>query len=64
MRTFLLRRLGLIGAQQTIFQGSAVKTSDDGLHFFRVGGVDEGEPFRFLRFRVADYLDIVVDKVF
>ena len=58
------RRLGLIGAQQSIFEGCAVETADDEVHLFRVRGVDESESFGFLSLRIADYLHVVVDEVF
>ena len=59
-----LRRLSRIGAQQTIFERSAIKPADDGAHLLLVWRLDKSESLRLLRFRVANYLDRVSDKVF
>jgi len=62
--TFRSRRLGLIGAQQAVFQRRAIKAADDQVHLFRVGCVDECESLGLLRLGIADYFDIVVYEVF
>jgi len=56
------RRLRLVRSQEAILERCTVKTSDDGIHLFRVGRVDEGKAFRLLCFWVADDFDIVIDK--
>ena len=54
----------MVGPKQPVFQRRTVETADDQVHLFRVGRVDKGETLRFLRFRIADYLDVIVDEVF
>ena len=54
----------MIGAQKAIFEGGAIESADDGVHFFRVRGVDECESLGFLRFRVPNHFDVVVYEVF
>jgi hypothetical protein len=63
-RTLRFRRLRLIGAQQPVFEWSAVETADDGVHFFRVRSVDECEPLRFLRLGISNHFHVVVYEVF
>src|SRR5689334_2189248 len=52
-------RLSRISAQQTVFERGAIKPADNGVHFLLVWRFDKSESLRFLRFRVADDLDIV-----
>ena len=61
---FTLRRLCGIGAQQSIFEGCAVKPANDGLHL--VGGrcLDKSEALGFLRFVVADHLYGIGHEIF
>jgi len=61
---FRLRRLSLISAQHPVFQRCAIEAADDGLHFFRIRCVDEGEALRLLRFGVANDFYVIVDEVF
>ena len=53
----------MIGAEQAIFERSAIKAADDQIHLFRIGCVDERETLRFLRFGVADHFDVVENQV-
>jgi hypothetical protein len=62
--TLRLGRLRLIGAQQPVFEWSAIETADDGVHFFRVRSVDECETLRFLRLGISNHFHVVVYKVF
>src|SRR5260370_18267875 len=57
-----LRRLCLVRPKEEVLKSCAVETANDGGHLLRVRRVDEGEPFRFLCFRVADDFDIVENK--
>jgi len=57
-------RLSLIGSEQPVFQWRAVETTNDQVHLFRIGGIDERESLGFLRFGIANYFDVVVNKVF
>ena len=59
-----LGRLGGIGAEQTVFEGSAIEAADDRVHFFCVGGIDESEAFGFLSFGITDDLDGVGHQTF
>jgi len=54
----------LIGAQQTILKRGAIEPADDGVHLFRVGGVNEGESLGFLGLGIPDHLHVVVDEIF
>jgi hypothetical protein len=56
-------RLSLIGAKQAVFERSAIEPADDGIHFFRVRGIDESEALRFLGLRIPNHLDIIVHEV-
>src|SRR4026209_389418 len=59
-----LGRLGGIGAEHTVFEGSAIEAANDRVHFFCVGGIDESEAFGFLSFGITDDLDGVGHQTF
>src|ERR1035438_10144702 len=49
-------RLSGISAQQAVFQGSPIKSADDGLHLIAGGRFDEREAFGLLGFVISDHL--------
>src|SRR6266446_8285739 len=63
-RGLALGGLRRVGAKQLAFERCTVKAADDGLHFFRRGGLHKREAFRLLRLVVADHLDGIRYQVF
>src|SRR5262249_55804886 len=61
---FALGRLSGVGTKKAVFERSAVKTADDGLHFVVGGCLDKCEALGFLGFVVADHFDSVGDEIF
>ena len=62
--TLGFRRLGGVGAEQTIFERGSIKAADDRVHFFVVWGVDESEALGFLSFGISDDLNSVGNQAF
>ena len=54
-----LGRLCRICPEEAIFERRAIEAADDGVHLFRIGGIDECEALRLLCFGVANYFDCV-----
>src|SRR5262245_22486902 len=57
-------RLSRVGAEEAVFEGSAVETADDGLHLIGGGRFDESETLGLLGFVIANYFDGVGHEVF
>ena len=61
--TFRFGRLRRIGAEQAVFERSAVEAADDGVHFIDIRRFDKREALGLLRFRIANDLNCVRDQV-
>src|ERR1700685_353560 len=59
-----LGRLCRICPEEAIFERRAIEAAGDGVHLFRVGGIDECEALRLLCFGVANYFDCVRNQGF